>query len=314
MRYSRQEKFIGRENQELLNKKTVAIVGLGALGTTSSNLLTRSGVNLILIDYDKIDLSNLQRQNIFTEKDINKYKSEAAKNYLLKVNSEIKIKNYNIKLNKENINLIKSDLVLDCTDNLEIRYLINKFCCKNNIPFIHAAAIQDKGEIFNILPGKACFNCIYKSIGEIERCEDLGVLNTITTLISSLQVNESIKILLNKDYEINLIRINLNENKFEKIKVKKNDKCEICNNINFNKNFELKLCKTGNNLSVKANKELNLEKLKKKFGILREDKSTLLIEADNEEVIIRKDGEILFKILRDEDKILKIAKEIYDNS
>lgn len=311
MRYIRQEKFLGKEVQDLLGKKTICIVGLGALGTTSANLLNRGGVNLILIDYDKIDLTNLQRQNIFTERDINKSKVESAKNYLNKVNSEIKVKTYEEKLDKNNIHLIKSDLVLDCTDNLEIRFLINNFCYKNNIPFVHAAAIQDKGVIFNIIPGKACFNCIYKFTGNIERCEDVGVLNTITTLISSLQVNEALKILLNKDYETNLIRVNLGNNNIEKIKVNKNPACEICKGKISEKNFELTLCRTGKTLSVKTNKQLDLEKIKNDFGVLRDNKITLLIEVHGEEVIVNK-NEIIFKKLRDENKIMKIASEIYE--
>jgi adenylyltransferase/sulfurtransferase len=309
MRYSRQEKFIGKKAQNILSKKTIAVVGLGALGSNSSNLLARAGINLILIDYDKINLTNLQRQNIFTEEDIGKYKTEIIERYLNKVNSKIKIKSYNKKINKENINLIKSDLILDCTDNLEIRFLINEFCFKNNIPFVHAGAIQDKGVIFNVIPGKICFNCIYKFTGEIERCEDFGVLNTITTLISSLQVNEALKILLNKNYENNLLRINLSNNTFDKIRVNKNLKCEICNNKKIEKDFELTLCKTGKNLIVKSNKKLDLDKIRNKFGFLREDKFSILIEIDNEEIIIN-NYEILFKTLKDENKILKIAKRI----
>ena len=82
MRYSRQEILIGKENQELLNRKTVCVVGLGALGSNSSNLLTRSGVNLILVDKDKVELSNLQRQNIYTEGNIGLFKSDVACDYL----------------------------------------------------------------------------------------------------------------------------------------------------------------------------------------------------------------------------------------
>ncbi len=311
MRYARQERFIGKNNQELLNKKNVAIIGLGALGSNSANLLSRAGLNLILIDNDKIDLTNLQRQNIFTERDIKKNKALAAKNYLKKVNSEINIKAYDEKLNKNNINLIKSDLVLDCTDNLETRFLINEYCYKNKIPFVHAAAIQSKGVIFNIIPGKACFNCIYKYTGNIERCEDLGVLNTITTLISSLQVNEALKILMNKDYETTLIRVNLENNNIEKIKVNKNPDCEVCKGEKLEKNFKLLLCRTGNTLTVKTDKELDLEKIKDNFGILREGNATLLIDFDNEKIIVNK-KEIIFKGLKDENKIMKIANEIYN--
>ena len=86
MRYARQEKLIGKQAQKELSKKTVAIVGLGALGTNVSSLLARSGINLKLIDFDKIDLTNLQRQSLYTEKDVNKQKAiTSEKNYLLEL-------------------------------------------------------------------------------------------------------------------------------------------------------------------------------------------------------------------------------------
>lgn len=311
MRYLRQEAFIGKEAQDLLRDKTIAVVGLGALGSNSANLLARAGLNLILIDKDKVDLSNLQRQTIFTEKDINLNKADAAKSFLKLVNPEISIKAYNLKLDNYNIELIKSDLVLDCTDNLEIRFLINDFCCKNKIPFIHAAAIQDKGVIFNIIPGKACFNCIYKFTGNIERCEDLGVLNTITTLISSLQVNEALKILLKKEYEENLIRVDLGNNNFEKIKINKNPNCEVCNGKKSEKKFQLRLCKTGSTLKVKTDKKLNLEKIKENFGCLRSTKLDVLIELDDEQIIVNNQGEIIFKKSRDESKVMRLSDKIY---
>lgn len=312
MMYIRQEILIGKKNQDLLNKKTISIIGLGALGTNAANLLSRIGVNLILIDYDKVDLTNLQRQSIFTKDDINKSKVEIAQKYLNKVNSDIKIKVYNTKLDRENINLIESDLVLDCTDNLEVRFLINDYCANKKIPWIHAAAIKYSGLIFNIIPGKVCFNCIYKDINSYERCEDVGVLNTITTLVASLQVNEAIKILLNKDYETNLIRINLENNSFDKIKVNKNPNCEVCRGKMTNKKFNLELCRTKTTLSVKTNKKLNLERIKNYFGEIRDAGNTILIDFDGEQVIINKQGEIIFKTLRDENKVMEIADKIYE--
>ncbi|MEK6932464.1 MAG: HesA/MoeB/ThiF family protein [Nanoarchaeota archaeon] len=312
MRYSRQETLIGSKGQELLNQKIVAIVGLGALGTNSSNLLARAGVNLVLIDNDKVDLTNLQRQNIFSEKDINNNKALAAKDYLEKVNSQIKILAYDVELKNENINLINADLVLDCTDNLETRFLINDYCSKHKIPWIHAAAIENQGNLFNVIPGKACFNCIYENINSMDRCEDLGVLNTITTLISSLQVNESLKILLNKNYEDSLIRVNLENNSFERIKVNKNPECEVCNGGILNKKFKLELCKTKATLMVKTNTKLNMKKIKDNFGELRDAGNTLLLEIEGEQVIVNNNGEIIFKHLREDNKVMRIATEIYD--
>ncbi|MBI4158940.1 HesA/MoeB/ThiF family protein [Candidatus Woesearchaeota archaeon] len=227
MRYSRHKvlKEIGKKGQNILSKKIVTIVGLGALGTNTSSLLARSGINLKLIDFDKIDITNLQRQSLYEESDINKQKVTTSLNKLKKINSEIKIEIFNERLNDANLNLLKSDLVIDCTDNLTTRFLINDYCY-NKIPWIHTAAIKHTGVIFNILPKKPCLKCIYKKNLDLERCEEFGVLNTIVSLISSIAATQAIKILLKKDPEESLLRFNIWDNEIEKIKIKKS--CEKC--------------------------------------------------------------------------------------
>src|SRR3989344_6084298 len=128
-RYSRQIllKEIGREGQKLLQDKKVAIVGVGALGTVAAELLARAGVgNLILVDRDMVEESNLQRQTLFDEKDIGKNKAAAAEQRIKKINSDIKVEFHSIHLNPQNIDVLQSaDLILDCTDNLQTRFLIN---------------------------------------------------------------------------------------------------------------------------------------------------------------------------------------------
>ena len=135
-RYSRQETYLGKTNQKKLQKSTVAVIGVGAIGTQTANLLARAGINLILIDRDTIELNNLQRQTIFDEQDINKPKTKQASLHLKKINSKIKITTYNKDLNNENITQLipkTTNLILDCTDNLETRFLINDYSLKKNI-------------------------------------------------------------------------------------------------------------------------------------------------------------------------------------
>ncbi|MBU2634534.1 MAG: HesA/MoeB/ThiF family protein [Nanoarchaeota archaeon] len=309
MRYQRHSVLLGKE-YSLLHKKTITIVGLGALGTNIANLLARAGINLILIDNDKVDITNLQRQSLYNEKDIKKPKVTTAKSHLNKINSEIKIKTYNQLLTKKNISIINSDLIIDCTDNLETRFLINEYC-HNKFPWIHTAAIKTMGVTFNILPNKPCFNCIYKNISSIEKCEDVGILNTIIALISSIAATQAMKILLNKDYETDLIRFNIWNNKLEKIKVKKS--CNLCKNKKENK-FIIKLCKTKAAYSTKINKKLNLNQISKKYKTIVKTPILLIIKVNNHEIIVHNYGELIFKDLKDEDKINKIAKEIYNES
>ncbi|MFH1209405.1 MAG: HesA/MoeB/ThiF family protein [archaeon] len=316
MRYKRQSLLLGEKAQSLLLKKTITIIGLGALGTNTSNLLARAGLNLILIDHDKVDLTNLHRQSLYDELDINKSKVIASKEHLEKINSSIKIKTYNEVLTKNNISIIKSDLIIDCTDNLETRFLINSYCY-NKIPWIHTAAIKTTGILFNVMPNSPCFECIYQNISSFEKCEDVGILNTIVSLISSIAATQAIKILLNKDYETSLLRFNIWNNSLEKIKVNKS--CNLCmgklkgkeENKSKDNKFIIKLCKTKASYSVKLNKKLDLEKISKKYKTIVKTPILLIIKIGHYEIIIHEYGEIIFKDLKDENKIKKIAQELY---
>ena len=271
MRYIRQEIFkeVGKKGQEKLRNSTIVIVGLGALGSVSAELLARAGIGkLVLIDRDIVELSNLQRQSLFDENDIGKPKALAAKEKLIKINSEIKIDFYIDDLNFENIGKIinakNADLILDCTDNLETRFLINDFCIKNKMSFIHSSAVGSKGYLFNILPEKnsPCLRCFLKEATQLETCETFGVLNSITHTISSIQANEAIKILVDKESnasehrsvtwraslvsrasqitrtrsqlpEKNLLFFDVWKNELLKIKVNKNSKCICCTRNDF---------------------------------------------------------------------------------
>jgi len=239
MRYIRQQIFreIGKSGQKKLGKSTVAIVGLGALGSVSAELLARAGIGkLILIDRDVVELSNLQRQALYDEDDVGKPKAMAAKEKLSKINSDVEIDLFIDDLNSENIGKIfkNINLILDCTDNLETRFLINDFSVKNNIPFIYSSAVGSKGYVFDIVPNKtACLRCFLKEANNLESCETFGVLNSITHLIPSIQTNEAIKILLGKHFEINLVYFDIWNNELSKIKISKNKNCVCCAKNNF---------------------------------------------------------------------------------
>ncbi|MDP3765125.1 MAG: ThiF family adenylyltransferase [Nanoarchaeota archaeon] len=321
MRYIRQEIFkeIGKKGQEKLRKSTVAIVGLGALGSNSAELLARAGVGkLILIDRDIVELSNLQRQSLFDENDVGKPKASQSKEHLSRINSDVQISFFIDDLNFENINKIfknKIDLILDCTDNLETRFLINDFSIKNKIPFIYSSAVGSKGYVFDILPDKnnACLRCFLKDATQLDTCETVGVLNSIANLISSIQTNEAIKILLNKNYEKNLLFFDVWKNELSKIKVNKNEKCICCVKHNFEyltgKKLSriVKLC--GDNIyqiktkSIDKTQFNNLKNKLKKIGKIID--FDYCINFDNK-ITIFNDGRALIKA-KDE----KEAKSLY---
>jgi molybdopterin/thiamine biosynthesis adenylyltransferase len=230
MDYSRQELVIGKKAQKQLEKSNVAIIGVGALGSLTAELLVRSGVKkLILFDRDFIEMSNLQRQHLYKLEDVNKQKVKVAKKYLHEINPKVKIKEYFESLIPNNIDKLKKvDLILDCTDNMETRFLLNDYCVKNKIDCVFASAIQERGYIYVYTKGRACYNCIFSGLRAIDSCETLGVLNGVSSLVSSLQVSEAVKLLIGKDSEKDLIYIRLDKNSFDKVKVQKKDNCETC--------------------------------------------------------------------------------------
>jgi molybdopterin-synthase adenylyltransferase len=213
-RYSRQVLFapIGERGQQRLIQGHAAIVGIGATGAATASLLARAGVGrLTLIDRDYVEPSNLQRQVLFDEEDAREClpKAEAARRHLARVNSGISVDAQIADLTPRSAEtlLADADIVLDCTDNFETRYLINDLCVRDGRPWIYAAAVGSYAATMNILPRPAgtdapfaptaCLACLFPSSpsGNVETCDTAGILSTAVNFAASLQVTEALKLL-----------------------------------------------------------------------------------------------------------------------
>lgn len=205
-RYARQMvlKEIGREGQLRLEKSCVAVVGIGALGSVSANLLARAGVGTIkLIDRDYLEINNLQRQVLYDETDLaeNLPKAIAAKRKLQQINSEIKIEAEITDLNPQTVkNLLDPvDLIIDGTDNFETRFLMNDFCLKHKIPWIYGGAVRTEGMSYVVIPGDGpCLRCLFGEAPgpeNIQTCDQVGILAPVAHMIASFQTIEAIKLL-----------------------------------------------------------------------------------------------------------------------
>ena len=238
-RYSRQELLpqIGIKGQQKLAKRSIAIIGVGALGTTTANLLVRAGVGKIaLFDRDVIELHNLQRQTFFTEKNVGFPKVAAAKEWLKTVNSSITINAFPIEINTETISLLQHyDLLLDCTDNMEVRFLLNNFCVKNKKTWIYCSAVEKRGQLFVITPESPCFSCLFSlpPAGSLETCDTSGVLSPATTAIAAMQVTETLKILTNQEPIKELLAYDAWNHSIQKVTVKKKKECVCCSKNQF---------------------------------------------------------------------------------
>jgi molybdopterin-synthase adenylyltransferase len=204
-RFSRQIRYqpLGETGQERLFRSHVVIAGCGALGTFQAGALARAGVGeLTLIDRDYVELSNLQRQWLFEESDVEQAlpKAIAAANRLAGINSGCRVHPVVADLTPGNAEdlLGGAQLILDGTDNFETRYLLNDFAVSKGIPWIYGAAVGSYGLTMPVVPGKtSCLSCVYPKppAGAQPTCETAGVLGPVTAVIAALQVADALKIL-----------------------------------------------------------------------------------------------------------------------
>jgi adenylyltransferase/sulfurtransferase len=204
-RYSRQERFgpIGTPGQEALGSAKAVICGCGALGTAGAELLVRAGVgHVVLIDRDYVELSNLQRQFLFTEEDARQAlpKAVAAERHLRLRNSAVRVTGIVDDLCSQNARDLfeGANLIFDATDNFETRYLINDYSVEQGMPWIYAAAVGSYGITMPIIPELTpCFRCIYPQppSGTQPTCETAGVLGPVTAAVASIAAAGALQIL-----------------------------------------------------------------------------------------------------------------------
>ena len=227
-------KKIGISGQKKIFKSKVLIIGAGGLGCPLILYLAYSGVgNLGIVDHDKIELSNLSRQILFTKKDIGKYKTSVSKKVAREINKKIIIKTFTQKINRLNINKIARDypIICDGTDNFETRLLINDYCIKYKKILISSAINRFDGQLFNFDFRKKtpCFRCFMpESPNENLNCESEGIMTTLAGIAGSLQANEVIKSILSIKNNLNgnIMIFNALNSDFRKVKLLKNPNCK----------------------------------------------------------------------------------------
>ena len=205
-RYSRQIRFQGlsEPGQERLSAASVAVIGCGALGSFQAGAMARAGVGrLVLVDRDYLESSNLQRQWLYTEEDVQQSlpKAAAAAAHIRSINSACEISAHVSDLTSSNIeDLLEGvDLILDGCDNFETRYLINDFAVSRRLPWVYGGAVESYGIVMPVVPGEsACLTCVYPQppSGSQPTCETVGVLNSVTAIVASMQCAEATKILV----------------------------------------------------------------------------------------------------------------------
>ena len=239
LRYSRQIilKNIGIIGQKKIKNSKILIVGIGGLGCPVADLLTRAGVGLIgIIDYDKVSLSNIHRQTLFSAQDVGKSKVKIAKKRLNLVNKDVKINTYNQKADEKILEKLigKYEIIVDGSDNFKTKFLLNKISLKYKKKLIIGAISKFDGHVFafNFNEKRSpCLKCFYQSepSDEILNCETEGIVGSTSNIVGAIQANETLKTILNirNNLKSNILILDLFNLNFRKVFYKKRKKC-IC--------------------------------------------------------------------------------------
>ena len=327
-RYSRQILFsgIGQQGQQRLLDSSAVIVGCGAIGAATANLLTRAGVGkLRIIDRDFVEPSNLQRQNLFDESDALAAlpKAVAAERKLRSINSSISIEGIVADLSPRNAAdlLAPSDLILDGTDNFETRFLINDFAVQNGKPWIYAAAVASYGVALTIRPGTtACLACLMDTPepGLEETCDTIGVLGPIVNLIASLQAAEATKLLAGRTDALHgrLISSDIWTGHFQSVRIPRNPDCRVCTRREFtyldgNAQPHITMCGRDSVQIHERNRSLDLATLKSRLSPtvsdVRQNEFLLRFHIPPYEMTVFSDGRAILKGTRDP----AVARSLY---
>ena len=235
-RYDRQImiKGFGREGQGRLKRARVFIAGAGGLGSSAATYLTAAGVGIIrIVDHDKVELSNLNRQVLHWDEDIGRRKGDSAAQKLRKLNREVKIEAIEEMITEANISQLAAgfDLIVDAMDNMPTRYLLNKVALEKNIPFFHGAVYGFEGRAMTVIPGKtACLRCVYRGVIPEEKFPVIGVTPAVIGCIQATEVIKYIvgigQLLTNKLLVYNGLNM-----KFAEFRLKKDPNCEHCGEL-----------------------------------------------------------------------------------
>lgn len=330
-RYSRQVLFskIGAAGQEKLGRARILIAGCGALGASHAEMLARAGVGFLrIIDRDFVEYTNLQRQTLFAEEDAEHRtpKAVAAARRIRDINSGIKVESIVTDINHSNIEsmLDDCDVVIDGTDNFQVRYLLNDACVKLGRPWIYGAAVSSYGTTMTVVPGETpCLRCIFEELpdaGSAPTCETAGVIMPIITSISSIQVAEAIKFVVGDGEAMHrsLIQIDLWKNDWRTVALGSPEPdCVCCGSHNFEflnaevSEFSAVLCgRHAVQIAPSSLVEIDLDRFADRIKFItpvNQNEYLVRFTVDDLEVTVFSDGRAIIKGTED----VSVARSIY---
>lgn len=330
-RYSRQQMFkqIGFEGQEKIKHKHVLIVGAGALGSAGAEAFVRAGIGkLTIIDRDYVEWSNLQRQQLYTEKDANDKipKAIAAKKHLEQINSEVEIEALVMDAGSDNLEslLDRVDIIIDGTDNFDIRFIVNDLSHKYNIPWIYGSCVGSYGATYTVIPGRMpCLNCILKRVPTGgATCDTAGIISPAVQIVSAYQVTEAFKILV-EDFAAlrnTFLTFDVWSNQYHSIHVDKikTEGCPSCGTfrtypyLSYENQTKTEVLCGRNTVQIRPTKSIEysfdqVEKSLKAYGTVTKNPYLLSCQLQDYRMVIFRDGRVFIHGTNN----IQLAKNLY---
>jgi adenylyltransferase/sulfurtransferase len=328
-RFSRQVAFskLGKEGQERLAGARAAVIGLGALGSVIAQSLCRSGVGFLrLVDRDYVEESNLQRQVLYDEADALEGlpKAEAAARKLRAIDSAIELEAVAADVTSANVErLVKDvDVVLDGTDNFQVRYLLNEACVKHGVPWVYGGALMDYGVTMDIIPGTtACLRCLLRDMpppGSQPTCATAGVLNMATGVIGNIEAVEGLKIILKSPaIRRTYLSLSLWDSSFEEAAIERDPDCPTCGHGRYEllgaarDSHAVSLCgRDSVQVSPAEGRKVDFEAIADRLrgqGSVKVGEFMLVFSSERHEIRLFRDGRAIISKVRDEGA----AKSVY---
>ncbi|HAZ28101.1 TPA: hypothetical protein DCY65_03915 [Candidatus Acetothermia bacterium] len=325
LRFARQTALpqLGEEGQERLGEATVLVVGCGALGTHTAEILLRAGVGrLILVDRDLVEVTNLHRVSLFTPADVGRLKADAAAEALLRISPEATVTPHVAHLGPDlAAEIIPGvDLVADGLDNLETRYLVNDVCVKHGIPWIYTAILATYGMTMPILPGAGpCLRCLFPDApppGAIPTCAQAGILGPVPPALSALQATAAIQVLAGTPFPPGrLFYLDLWAGRAETTQVERAADCPCCRRRRFeflaNPPRAVSLCGDSVQILPRGRRRLDLQDLAVRLarvGAAQVAGDILLVSIEGVTMTVFRDGRAIVKGVLDPNR----AQALYD--
>ena len=330
-RYSRQQLFspIGENGQQLLEKKHVLMIGVGALGSASAEALVRAGIGkLTIIDRDYVEWSNLQRQQLYAEQDAQEKvpKVIAAKKRLETINSGVEINAYIMDASTETLlELLEDvDIMIDATDNFDIRFMMNDLAQKYNIPWVYGSCVGSYGATYTIVPGETpCLHCLLKAMPNTGlTCDTVGIISPAVQIVAAYQVAEALKLLVGdeKARRKSYLTFDVWQNQHYEINVEKvrRDDCPSCGKnptypyLSYENQTKLEVLCGRDAIQIRPAKPIqyNLDQLAvqlRPYGDIQKNPYLLSCQATDYRVVIFQDGRVVIHGIQD----IQVAKSIY---